>query len=332
MHLLPLYLPFMLSLRDMDRLGVYLDNHSNKIIHKESGNCVGVTWKWRHALLVWLQIQACYYTEQDLRNMHIHFGHPSVSKLRNVLKRASGQHKKKSTHRFLEKIQQHCDYCQHFGVKPERLKFTLLDDVVSFNDTIYCDILTIEKLPVLHVGDEAKRFQAAHRLENMKTEELWNKLKMCWINVYLGPPDIITHDAASNFVARAFQRNADFLHIRCKEVLIEVANRMSLVERYHAPLRRAFGITREECPGIPFDDALLAVVKGLNNSTGPDNIFPTLLVFGAMTRLGTSSDTPHRNNSKRERPSISHRRMTTYFVRRQVGDASKQRNGPEVLN
>lgn len=70
----------------MDRLGVYLDNLSNKIIHKANGDSAEVTRKWGHDFLVCLQVQACYYSQQELRNMHLRFGHPSVSKLSNVFK------------------------------------------------------------------------------------------------------------------------------------------------------------------------------------------------------------------------------------------------------
>lgn len=183
---------------------------------------------------------------------------------------------------MLKKIKRHCEYCQSYGGKPQRFKFTLRNDSISFNHSIHCDVLIIAKTPVLHVVDESTRFRAANQLAKMTEEEPWKELKRCWINVYLGPPDIITHDAGSNFVARFFQQKTDLLHINCQEVPIEAANRMSLVERYHAPLRRAFITIRKEFPTFSFDDAVLAAVKSLNDSTGPDGIMPTLLVFGTM--------------------------------------------------
>lgn len=141
--------------------------------------------------------------------------------------------------------------------------------------------------------DEATPFQAAHRLNNMSIGELWCPLKVCWINVYLGSSDIITHDAGSNFVSRAFQQNVDLLHINYKEVVVEASNRMSLVERYHEPLPREFSILREKCPKLSFDEVSLAVTKSIKNNTGPDGLILTLLVFGAIPRIGTSSDPPH---------------------------------------
>lgn len=74
---------------------------------------------------------------------------------------------------------------------------------------------------------------------------------------------------------------------------------MSIVERYHNPLRRSFSIIRSECPKIDFDNVLLAAVKSLNDSTGSGFLVPTLLDFGALPRLGTSQDPPHPDMAKR---------------------------------
>lgn len=50
-HLLPIFLPFLLSLQDMDRMGLFLDNLANKIVHKSSQAEVPVTRKWFHAFI-----------------------------------------------------------------------------------------------------------------------------------------------------------------------------------------------------------------------------------------------------------------------------------------
>lgn len=80
------------------------------------------------------------------------------------------------------------------------------------------------------------------------------------------------------------------LNITCKTVPVQAANMMSIVERYHAPLLRAFTIIGDDCTSLEYDDVLLAAVKSLNDSTGLDGLIPTLLAFGAMPRLGTRQD------------------------------------------
>ena len=58
---------------------------------------------------------------------------------------------------------------------------------------------------------------------------------------------------------------------------------MGLIERYYAPLRRIFEIFRAK----EFDKKTLLqmAVKAVNNTTGPDGMVPTLLVFGAYPRM-----------------------------------------------
>jgi len=61
-----------------------------------------------------------------------------------------------------------------------------------------------------------------------------------WIDTYLGPPDHITTDTSKNFVSREFKEYADTLGIQTKAVLVKAYNSISIVERYHSPLRRIY--------------------------------------------------------------------------------------------
>ncbi|KAF7578397.1 hypothetical protein PtrM4_026370 [Pyrenophora tritici-repentis] len=71
------------------------------------------------------------------------------------------------------------------------------------------------------------------------------------------------------------------------------------VERYHAPLRRAYEILRTELDTGTSDAAVLQIaVKAVNDTAGPDGLVPTLLVFGAYPWI--SIDSPLS-------PSITHR-------------------------
>lgn len=69
--------------------------------------------------------------------------------------------------KLLKKIQRHFHYWQTYGGNPQMFKFTLRDYSITFNHTIYFDVLAIEKGHVLHVSDEATRFQAAQQLNNV---------------------------------------------------------------------------------------------------------------------------------------------------------------------
>jgi len=75
--------------------------------------------------------------------------------------------------------------------------------------------------------------------------------------------------------------------IDIKEVPVEAHNSVGLVERYHAPLRYAYEILREELKGEQIDKEMVLqmAIKAVNDSAGPDGIVLTLLVFGAYPRM-----------------------------------------------
>lgn len=159
----------------------------------------------------------------------------------------------------------------------------------------------IDGQPLLHVVDECTRFQAGKWLRQISAKHTWDKLQECWINTYLGPPDLITHDAGKNFVSREFKQYAGSIGIQTKVVPVEAHNSIGIVERYHGPLRRAYSIISEELPDLAKDTALQMAFKAINDTVGPDGLVPTLLVFGAYPRI-TEFDAPS--------PSISQRSNT----------------------
>lgn len=321
--------PFLLSLAEMDTKKITLNNIQNKLI-SEDGASVPIVRRFGHPFLMWgLMISTyCYLTETELRTLHRRFGHPSATRLANVLERAG--HSDVQNHQILNHITKYCTRCQKFGGAPLRFKFTLRDDSIDFNHSIYIDIMYIDNSPILHIVDEATRFQAARWLQNMTSQHVWNTLRTCWIDSYLGPPDIITHDAGTNFTSQEFQQSAESLSIRTKEVPVEAAASMSIVERYHKPLRRAYQVIKDEIEGIDKVTALQMAVKAINDTAGYDGIVPTLLVFGAFPRM-THLDPPA--------PTIAQRataikkamaEITKLRMQRQVTDALRTRNGPST--
>lgn len=85
-------------------------------------------------------------------------------------------------------------------------------------------------------------------------------------------------------------KNTDLLLIRLKSIPVEAAHSMSIVERYHEPIRRVFHVIKQETPDIEDTSVLQMAVKAINDSVGPDGLVPTLLVFGALLRLGLPTD------------------------------------------
>ncbi|KAG9244629.1 hypothetical protein BJ878DRAFT_479973 [Calycina marina] len=137
----------------------------------------------------------------ELQRLHRRFGHPSVARLQKLLYNAG---ERDIDREALEKLEKFCHHCQLHGNSPGRFRFALREqDDVDFNYNIIIDVMYINNLPVLHVVDEATRFQAARWLKDISTKETWDALRACWMDTYLGPPDQITHDAGKTSIIKA---------------------------------------------------------------------------------------------------------------------------------
>ena len=53
---------------------------------------------------------------------------------------------------------------------------------------------------------------------------------MCWINIYLGPLDLIISDIEKNFISKEFKEYINTINIHTKAVLVEAHNFISMVE------------------------------------------------------------------------------------------------------
>ncbi len=76
---------------------------------------------------------------------------------------------------------------------------------------------------------------------------------------------------------------------------------MSIVERYHEPVLRAYRKIMHEMPELDKVSALQMAGKATNDSVGPDGIVPALLVYGALPRLELPSDPPSASTMARSK-------------------------------
>jgi hypothetical protein len=289
-HVVQADTPFLLCLADMDALGVYYNNLKNALVTLKGS--IPVVRRFGHPFLLWneplesfitdsLDHNPCFLTATELRRLHRRFGHPAADRLHRVLERAGHDDIHRNT---IDYITKYCDHCQRHGKSPGRFKFTLrTDQDPVFNYSIFVDIIYIDGDPVLHVVDEATRFQAARWLRNLSAKHTWEVLRYCWMDTYTGPPDYIFHDAGKNFASREFRQYAASMATITKSVPVEAHWSIGIVERAHPLLRRAYKIMTEEFKGdsISKDFLLQMAVKAVNDTAGPDGLIPTLLVFGA---------------------------------------------------
>ncbi len=251
-------------------------------------------------------LNSCYLIEWELRQLHRRFDHSSIRTLYDLLERVDHEVEKS----ILKKLIKFCTFCQKHEKSLERFKFTLRNDV-NFNYSVIVDVMYVENSSILHVIDEATRFQADRWLQNISAKHIWEMLRLCWIDVYLNSSDHILHDVDKNFVSREFRQFVISMTITIKIVSIEAHWSIDIVERYHAELRRAHQVTAENLINeinesdnetrINKKIILQIIVKTINNTADLDELMLILLIIETYSRM-------HFMNSSTS--SISQRAMT----------------------
>ena len=122
--------------------------------------------------------------------------------------------------------------------------------------------------------------------------------------------------------------------ITMKSVPVKAHWSVGQVKRTHPILRRAYCIIAEELKseGISKQTMLQMAVKAVNDTSGPDGLVPTLLVFGASPRI-TEFDPPTQSPTKRAtaiRKAMEE--VSRLRAKTQVNKALNERNGPSVTD
>ncbi|EED20844.1 hypothetical protein TSTA_080770 [Talaromyces stipitatus ATCC 10500] len=193
------------------------------------------------------------HNKVEVRRLHRQFDHPSVNRLHKLLEQASHDD---VDHKSLAEIERYCHHCQMNRQAPRRFKFMLTNNQ-EFNFEIVVDVMYLDSEPVLHVVDSATSFQAAKFLKSLSTKDTWEAIHITWIDTYLGPPDVILHDAGTNFAANKFKVEAMMMGIQCHQMLVKAHSRIRKVKQYHAPLRYAFNIILAEIGSTVSKDVVL---------------------------------------------------------------------------
>lgn len=152
---------------------------------------------------------------------------------------------------------------------------------------IYCTL-------VLHIVDEATHFNAATFLERQKSEATWKALLKCWSRVQLGPRGYLRVDQGSNLISKEFKGCAQAGGITVLDAPIESPSNMSHVEKYHAPLRRAYKGIRDSVSRSDTDrECLQLAVKEVKESIGPKGLCPTFVGIWRSISAGKEHACPY---------------------------------------
>ena len=111
---------------------------------------------------------------------------------------------------------------------------------------------------------------------------------------------------------------------------VKAYNLISLVERYHILLKRAFNIISTELLDLRKEERLQMSVKAVNDIAGLDRLTPTLLVFRAYLRL-SATDAPATSIAKRAAViKLAIADVRKCYAVRKVSEALRMRNGPRT--
>lgn len=149
------------------------------------------------------------YTCTELRHIHRSFGHSSVFATME-LKGAQGDNPYTATRKFLYCIEQQCSPCILLSVKPRYFKLTIVSRALRFNDNAQVDTMFLDGKPVVHMVYEATPFTEARFVSCQSAAAIWKAIQQMWSPAYMGPPDHISVNQASDFhrSSRATSRTA----------------------------------------------------------------------------------------------------------------------------
>lgn len=68
--------PLLLSLADMESLGIYYDNLDYFVVHKATEAQQPIIRKFGHPFIDWVEVQQRFYSAPELRQLYRRFGHP----------------------------------------------------------------------------------------------------------------------------------------------------------------------------------------------------------------------------------------------------------------
>lgn len=181
------------------------------------------------------------------------------------------------------------------------------------------DIIYIERKPILHIVDEGTRFSAARFLPNPSTEAVWQTFLTCWASIYTGLPQKILVDQGSQF-GKILKTLGALRHIEIEETGTEAHSSLGLGERYHEPVRTTYRKLRLQFPKVDPEVLLRFSVKAMNDTLGPEGLFPSALVFGEYPSIRTVSELLE------ERPTLSSRAELAIAARKEMAQImAKQR-------
>lgn len=156
-----------------------------------------------------------------------------------------------------------------------------------FNRKLLLDILYIYGRPVLHDVEKNTNYGAARFVltgtRNPTTEQVWRYFLHYWALLYTGGlPYFIHTDSGSCSTSKPWEFFMSANRIDHIVSGVESHHSIDAGEQAHHPLRRICFKVRPDHPSITQAMALQLARKAMNETSGPVELVPLLLVYGTM--------------------------------------------------
>lgn len=225
------------------------------------------------------------YTSNQLLNVHRHFYHPNPENLYAVMKLSEPEEVSPDVPSDLEKISATCDVCKREADSPHRFRVSIPGSDCVINRTVCLDLMSLDGDTVLHVVDKDKKFNTACFLSGESVADFWEAFIRIWVSPYIGYPDVISVDQGPQFKSLDWKNLLQAACIKEHTSGVESHNSLGVGERYHSFLCHVYNKFRADNATISRQYALQLAVKATNDTAGPSELVPTLLVFGILPRI-----------------------------------------------
>lgn len=101
-------IPLLIELHDVKQEGLLVDYLNAQLEDNKRSSSTPVTYKNGHTFITW-NPKIVYFTQQELRRLHLHFLHPTTNKRCNLLHRAHPDTTIESVCRMIEQIAISCE-------------------------------------------------------------------------------------------------------------------------------------------------------------------------------------------------------------------------------
>ena len=282
----PIDVPFLIGLDFLHEFGLCIYLEDSCLTSKKQNWKIPINYQDGHAHIQHAQIPfVCCYTEQELLKLHQTFMHPLAGKLYNLLKKAQPEKANPNVKKLLESISRNFASCTTFSVPPFKFQGSIPPEDIIFNREVAIYLMWLNGQPVLHVVVTATNFRNAIFLKMKSTTDIWRAFIDCWTSVYIGFPEIIRLSRESTFMSEQFRKNA-------KE---EASTYNSVASSLIMPLGKEKDTTDHYAVYSPSwkkntdpwttDTSSRSAKWQFTTQIGPNELVPTLLVFGVLSAL-----------------------------------------------